>query len=1134
MFTISCLIIGIFVSLGLFQAQDGPTTDNTNSPEGTSPNRPSDAASPQTGAAASQGATAMASFNRQMFLLDKFAFQPNLFTGQKASHSSVPLRAPQESINAMLTANGDAINNWIHKITPREYAQMVPKITLSIVNILSEEQTNIPLVQGSNIRGGLVEPSQYFTNKTVGIKSFDMNIDGNTTPVTGKIYNISLTLSFDSINTFFSEIPGMTPAMTYADLFRRQGNIGSEGYAYKMKLCVYFSAAPTALADDGTPLNQKYGLGQPGNVFVSYLTLINSSLSLKENLKAEVKIEYQGYEEGLIRSEKLFNFLNIDMETARREAEAARTTAGGTRDSAVSEANRAFDEAERKAQEAFSEQNVEQLADALSEMASLDLMTGRAGDKQQRGYAVLRELEAAGLASAEEVKAVWDTPWSAGEGEEGYETRYVNLLQRESPNHPGLTIGEALIKHHIQARVLQREANGAINFSRPEGDPSAGRDNQYSRGLYDLIDIIQETPIGKAGIDLGEARSKRDQAILAAGNEYESANQTAETKLQHLRMVEIRKALHELLFSKTDVFHHIELDSTNMNAYIESVQRNQQKNYFDNLQSSGAGNPSTSRSGLDPTNPVDQPTVPEGSEGEQSGSGTSQSQQRIEELAKERETINEALEAYARRAAVLRQRRDAQDANRDAASGSESYFDALDAQQQLELLNSERDMNSQLTSEDLEEMGGTAQLRAMVTRLSFDVVEGLDNYVGGAISERALENIAEKRKELEERLAKIREEEKAANENLSSVGAKSDLEKRLTEYIYFGDMLALIMEHLVRNAKNDAQVVHYNRIRFYLTSLTLPNVSGQLVERGLYNTPIDLAQIQKLFADKLYGNQKNTITLLEFVRDIVRIIALSQQRKARLLQKSNSTMTYSLSIMPYPLDGEGQLSVNPLSADGVLHGMILRVRDATQNLQGADGSMRSNIVRNIPHFYLGGAPTGAVKSIEVSEIDDDDFKKVAFRRLTGGDDVSTGVLPALFNAKIKLYGSPFLHMGMYFYLGSPTLKKTPNQGWFFLDGYYSIKSLSHSYSAGGQYITEIEGMIQTDHASAAGQSRAIRLLDALTAGGAIAGSELGLAAADATEAITTGVSAATEALSSAVSDAAGLLSNLPGGGGEGE
>ena len=68
--------------------------------------------------------------------------------------------------------------------------------------------------------------------------------------------------------------------------------------------------------------------------------------------------------------------------------------------------------------------------------------------------------------------------------------------------------------------------------------------------------------------------------------------------------------------------------------------------------------------------------------------------------------------------------------------------------------------------------------------------------------------------------------------------------------------------------------------------------------------------------------------------------------------------------------------------------------------------------------------------------------------------------------------------------------------------------MTHSYSAGGQYVTEIEGLIQTTKAQAAAGAKAVELMTAVAAE-----SEAAIAAAAAV------ASAATEAAASA---AAGL------------
>ena len=1025
----------------LGNAGSGANSDNTNRPPSAgNPNNPNTTTNSQQGGDTDK-ANAMAAFNRQMFILDKYIFQPQMFTGQKVTDASTPLNVPTENINEMLSARGDAMNNWINGISPKEYAQMVPKIRLSLVNIEDQSQVDIPLSEASSIHAGLASP-QYFTNKTVGLKSLEMNIDGNTTPVTGKIYNVSLTLVFDSVNTFFGTIPGLN--ISYADALRRQGTVGGDAYKHKMKLSIAHSAPPTALADDGqTSLTEKYDLD--GKLtFVAYLTLIKTNLALKENLQAEVKVDFQGYEEGLLKNELLFDFLRVDLSAAAADRTAAIATARNARDAALNSENEKFEEAQREANNA-ADSLVRELTERLSATAMARDHFTRQGEAGQRGRAVMNAMMEAGIITERQRDLVWGTDWEG----DTYQKEYMRLMQSTDPNNPGRSALERYVREVLIPKTMAME--GGYNFNEPDGyNRIAG---EGTGTVYDFKDLVESligagSPMEALKRANGDLQRAKDKANTQLGDK----EREIEAKYQHARISQIRKALNELLFSKTEAFHHVEVGSAEMNEYISNIRLGTQLNYFQNPSNGlGSGNrgAGASRSGAgSDQETLENPTVPADAGAGEAGSGTTQSGQNIENLTRAREASR---------------------ANLDAAK---------------------------------------LVVEQMRRQLEEGVWDDVPNTGGRGFIQTALEQAEAEVEKYEKEIAEVNQALQTTNQRIRTIGSKPDLEKRLTDfeeitYIYFGDLVALVMTHLKNTSRSSPRAkMHFERIRFLLTNIVLPGGTGMSTRRKLYNMPIDLAQLQKIFADRLYGTQKSTFTLLELVREVIRVITLSQQRKARLLQKSNAAATFALNVVPYPLQANGNLAASP-NQEPILHGMIVRVRDTIQTINGANGTYASNVERKIPHFFLGGASSGAVRAIEVAEMEDDDIAKVTFARLTGGSDVATGVLPAIFTAKVKMHGCPFLHMGMYFYLGAPTINSTPSQGWFFLEGYYSIKSLSHSYSASGQYVTEIEGIIQIPKQQAIASEKIVELASSTAA--AVRG-----ATAAASDAISSGVSSLTK------------------------
>ena len=241
---------------------------------------------------------------------------------------------------------------------------------------------------------------------------------------------------------------------------------------------------------------------------------------------------------------------------------------------------------------------------------------------------------------------------------------------------------------------------------------------------------------------------------------------------------------------------------------------------------------------------------------------------------------------------------------------------------------------------------------------------------------------------------------------------------------------------------------HLDDTVLVLTKIGLTQFPSKVVKKvSLYQMPISILQFQKVLSDLLHGNMKINLTLFELLRAIINMIGLSQKRKAQLLSMSNRSSDFALSFMTYPVHWDGgdalTISTNPLSS-AKKNGMIIWARNASTSLADADGTYQTNKRLRIPHFFFGGYTNGAVKSMAMEEKSDPNAL-VAMSNLTTNSP--TYVIPALFEATIL------------------NIDETA-QGWFYLRAYYSVKALSHSYTAGGQFTTTIEGIIQPRKAGA--------------------------------------------------------------------
>lgn len=281
-------------------------------------------------------ASASIRFNNQMYLLDWMSEQLPGSLERKFVVDDVT-DAGTEFTNSV-TDGFTGFYNFLMDLSPSEYAQLIPQIRLFLV-WESGDKIELPLVSTTNIADSLnTTKNSYYSGKAAGLKGFDMTIDGSTNPVTGRIYNITMDLVFDSINTFLGLIPG-SKRLTYADVFRALGS-SSSGNNFYLRLAIQYSTAN----DD---LKKKYALEQDTQSFIANLKFKKSELNIDENLKTNVKVHFWAHEEALIANSELFNFLVLDLD----DAEAAKEAKVGTSGKDLLKAKKQYEEALKKAKQ---------------------------------------------------------------------------------------------------------------------------------------------------------------------------------------------------------------------------------------------------------------------------------------------------------------------------------------------------------------------------------------------------------------------------------------------------------------------------------------------------------------------------------------------------------------------------------------------------------------------------------------------------------------------------------------------------------------------------------------------------------------------------------------------------------------
>jgi hypothetical protein len=99
--------------------------------------------------------------------------------------------------------------------------------------------------------------------------------------------------------------------------------------------------------------------------------------------------------------------------------------------------------------------------------------------------------------------------------------------------------------------------------------------------------------------------------------------------------------------------------------------------------------------------------------------------------------------------------------------------------------------------------------------------------------------------------------------------------------------------------------------------------------------------------------------------------------------------------------------------------------------------------------------------MDLKQVSDSDMENVAMEKNRGNG--AAGYLVSLFKVSLKLFGTPFFHLGTLFYIDTAGLNMEGDTGsWFKLKGYYQIYELSHSYTQGSGYVTECTGILQSN------------------------------------------------------------------------
>ena len=931
-------------------------------------------------------------FDHQTYLLDWFIENHTSVGGQRKVACDQVVASSTKLIAKAVKESQTSAQSFVQDLTPYEYAQLVPTIQLALVDTETDAQTPIPLTMEYNIEKSIQESKKglFYAGNLIGLKSLNMEIDGNTNTFSGKIYNVTLTLVFDSINTFFNTIPGLQSKniISYADVFRGYGAAGGAACLFKTKLSIGWSAAP------GSGLIKKYSLDSPLMTYSAYLHFIKSDISMKEDLSTEVKVKYQGFEEALFSNNEVFNFLNpistevgvdnmfADADTKEKEGKSDKiTTDIQAMEKLLKAKLAALASADLNSAEYFH----------LNEKQLKDLWFGQGWDENVK----MQETIAKELGDDFNADLIVKTQGMDDVNKSAYYAREIAKAYTKTY----LTTGEfpkagSTTQQKKMEQMIKQQANAIESWS-------------------DLQTEIRDmkTKLKTKKIEKEQLKSE----IQAIDSKRKASN--------------VGTVLQEAIF-KHDVAREVKISAEGVQAYITGLQSKNRKDYFNKPSPAGGAMFPPPASGA--TYKAITEDKPGDSSGEQERQKALDSMK--QKLAREQKFILSQADIIAdmEKEMIVKQQ-ESNAAIIAATTGEGSWTDA--------------DIMTSWTESHRKKVDNA---KAALTKAQGDI------------------------KSLEDQIP-VLEANVKANSTVAETGwSKTKIEEEISshqsiQYILLGDLLSLVLNRLYdyHNSMTGGRVKEQmKKTVLMLSEAGLHQLtSDKIYKISLYDIPISVPLLMKFFTDRLIATGRSSMTVMQVFEGMIEIITKAQQRKLLLLKLSNAKNAFSAQFLTFPIEivnGAPVISTKADNAEGVKSGIFFYTKGDSKDYNALMGQPDANFSNNISHFYLGGPPKGAAKSIAVSETDRPAMKLAAYEKsldAINGKKMST--VPIFFSTKVKLVGCPIFHLGHDFYLATPSIQiQESKKHWFFLEGYYAVTKLLHSYTAGGHYETQIEGILQ--------------------------------------------------------------------------
>ena len=252
-------------------------------------------------------------------------------------------------------------------------------------------------------------------------------------------------------------------------------------------------------------------------------------------------------------------------------------------------------------------------------------------------------------------------------------------------------------------------------------------------------------------------------------------------------------------------------------------------------------------------------------------------------------------------------------------------------------------------------------------------------------------------------------------------------------------------------------------IDFGYFSYKSPYTGTPIDDFPLYYLPISLKKINDFFSREVIAKEKDFFAFDDFLMAIL---------------KKFLTGIFTLCADEANVEGTIPPKIQTVSGtrNKKMQYFIFGAKNALNDLKQGRikfGNYNSNWKHHIYHFYLGGQIKGAVTSVKLVDIADENTRTAVYSRnmASGRDDLANypvspqaGTLPpVVFQANVTSLGFPLYNIGQFIYVDLlPYLQgnnKDKGSRYYKANGYYRVHKVNHAFTA-ENYSSTISTIIE--------------------------------------------------------------------------